>query len=420
MRLSCAATELLMERQSPALSHAERLRVESHLNECEDCRREHGAMLQLIQLVDDRVESAAKPGVQDRAIARALLRAKAPETAALPAAASFAWPRLAWGLGLAAMLAVGLALSLRTRKAVDSAPVVAAALGDRVKSGALLLGDHHLAAGQAVPQDRELRASGPLELQLAHASLAIEKTQTLRWSAAERTVELSDGVVEAEVDPTKHQTFRIVLPNFVVDVLGTHFRVAHDTVSVDRGRVRITSRARQTLAELGPGQSWTYQPAPAAATPAAEAAALAPPSNKPAGTSSDAAPAPSAEKIVPAELLARARHRLASGDAKAARQDLERLLASGASRSQQAEAYMLEGDCALVQGDHGGAVRQYLEVRQRFAGTRFAETALFAAARVESNRGSKAAAKRLLLEYRDLYPQGQFSSDVDARLKLLQ
>ncbi len=120
------------------------------------------------------------------------------------------------------------------------------------------------------------------------------------------------------------------------------------------------------------------------------------------------------------ELLARARHRLASGDARAALADLDAVLAAGGSRGQQAEAYMLKGDCALVQGDSKAAVRQYLDVSRRFSGLRAAETALFAAARVESNSGNKAAAKKLLLAYSERYPNGQFKSEVGARLRIIE
>jgi len=96
------------------------------------------------------------------------------------------------------------------------------------------------------------------------------------------------------------------------------------------------------------------------------------------------------------------------------------VLASGGTRGQQAEAYMLKGDCALVQGDSKSAVRQYLDVSRRFSGLRAAETALFAAARVESNSGNQAAAKKLLLTYSERYPGGQFKSEVGARLRILE
>jgi TolA-binding protein/anti-sigma factor RsiW len=417
----------LLERKSPPLTHAERLRVEAHLAECDDCRREHAAMTTLTGLVEQRVESAAKSSVQDRAIARALLKAGSPQTREVAEAGrvgSGAGARLAWGFALAA--AVALLAFGWSRLGGETAPVPQhAAAVDQVKAGLLLVEGKPLTAGERVPADRELQTPGAFEVSLAHASLKVQQAQSLRWDAAQRTVELPSAIVDVEVDPAVHQSFRVVTSNFLVDVLGTSFRVERNTVSVVRGRVRVLSLGQQTLAELGPGQSWTFR-TPEAAGEAAEASSPAP-AGEPSGARKPSAPVDSAalgsdrsDALPVAERLARARSRLASGDVRGARADLEQVLAGGGSRAQQAEAQMLKAECSLVEGDRSGAVRQYLDVKQRFAGTRVAETALFAAARVESNRGAKAAAKQLLLEYQARYPKGQFRSDVDARLKMLE
>jgi predicted anti-sigma-YlaC factor YlaD len=73
----CVATELLLERRSPSLSNAEGLRVEAHLAECQRCSREHDALVQLLAIAKNTVTSALRLTVRERAIARALSRARA-------------------------------------------------------------------------------------------------------------------------------------------------------------------------------------------------------------------------------------------------------------------------------------------------------------------------------------------------------
>ncbi len=425
IRMGCIPTELLLERQAPELSHAERLRVEGHLAECEHCRREHGALLSLRSMVEERILSTAKASLQERVIARALLKSGSPlERHAASAAAhpsSFGLPRLAWGLALAAALAL-VFVGVRRYSGEETVASATQPASGQVSTGKLLLGNAVLAAGDAIPEGRELRPQGGVLVKLAHAELAIESAESLVWSAKERAVTLRNSVTNVNVDATRRQSFQIVTPHFIIDVLGTRFRIAHETVSVEHGRVRVSSLDRQPIAELGPGESWTFRSEPPSASVAA--APLTPPSAESATAASPAKPQlnDSALRAVPAsvaDLLARARHRLAAGDTRSARTDLDAALAAGGSRSQQAEAQMLRGDCALVDGDTRAAVRTYLDVSQRFGGLRVAETALFTAARVESNRGNKLAARELLQSYRNRYPAGQFRSDVDARLRML-
>ncbi len=423
----CLPTELLLERSAPALSHAERLRVEAHLLECERCRCDHGAMLDLLELVQDRVESVVKPSVHERAISRALLRSREENhegAADVPRSARWSrTPAMKWALA-AATLSMLLALGLggRWRFAAPSAPVAVA--GDHLVSGALSLNGSALRSGAGIPAGRELEVNGPFVVELAHAHLSVQAADSLMWSPAERAVTLRGGVVDVSVDPSRQQSFRVVTPHFMVDVLGTEFRVALDSVAVTRGRVRVLSTGGLPLTELGPGQSWSYT-APVDTTPVGKAAAtrLEPDVTGPTGSvgkpQSGKAAAPVAT-VPAAELLAQARHRLAGGDAKGAVALVDAVLRGGASRAQQAEAFMLKGDCALVQGDAGSAARQYLDVSKRFAGSPTAETALFAAARIESNRGNQAAAGELLRTYLERYPSGQFASDVKARLRILE
>ncbi len=417
----CIPTELLLERRSPALSHAERLRVEGHLAECERCRQDHTTMLGVVQLVDERVEASLKANVQERAIARAMLGARDGERAvpgelvALEARGN----RWVWGLAGAAaiaLFAVGFTRSWRGASAPQAALVQAPA-ADRVVAGWLSVAGQRLASGAAVPTHRELAPSETLRVSLAHAQLSVTGAQSLSWSPEDRAVMLRGGVADVSVDPTLHQSFRVETPLFSVNVVGTEFRVVPDGVSVTRGRVRVLSPSGERWADLGPGQRWSYTPPARAELTAAEASAAP-------GEPTAMSPAPNANSatsgLTAAELLARARHRVASGNARGALADLDAVLAARSARSQQAEALTLKGDCALVQGDARGAVRQYLDVSRRFSGSRAAETALFAAARTEADAGDKAQAKRLLASYQQRYPSGQFSGEVAARLRILE
>ncbi len=422
----CIPTELLLERKAPSLSHAERLRVETHLAECARCRREHGAMLGLLALVEQKLESSVKSNVQERAIARAMLRSREQSSVidqVAPAGFRLARP-WAWGLAaatLATLLVVGSFLRGGSAARLGTAQVGQLS-GDRVVVGSLSIAGKQLAVDDPIPAHRELHPEGALTVSLAHAKVSVRDVASMTWSPEDRVVSLRGGVADVSVDPSRHQSFRVVTPHFLVNVIGTEFRIASEHVTVTRGRVRVSSPSGQLWAELGPGQSWSYV-APADGGELAQAAPAVQPTEPvevPAGNRSSAdTKSPSAVSSA-TELLARARHRLAAGDTRAALIDLDAALAAGGSRGQQAEASTLKADCALVQGDARAAVRQYLDVSRRFSGLRAAETALFAAARTEANGGNKASAKKLLLMYREQYPAGQFRNDVDARLRILE
>jgi TolA-binding protein len=427
----CISIELLLERKAPPLSHAERLRVEAHLAECKRCRNEHAGMLELLWLVEDRVQSAARNSVQERALARALTRSSAPPIATSAPASAPAWSRLSLALAAAALLAL-IVGGIWSRTSADVSSVAEQLPRyDRIVSGTLRRDGASLSHGSVMPAERELELRGPAVLELAHAHIAIERAEALAWSPQARSLTLRAAVAEVSVDPTARRSFRVVTQHFSVDVVGTQFRVHPDGVQVRRGRVRVLSPEGTLLAELGAGQAWTRPTSAAALSPepsrhaepelpAAPAAASERPSAAQAPVSGKLGQDGVKQVLSAAELLSRARQRLAKGDARAARADLDAALAAGATRSEQAEAGMLRADCALVEGNAKSAVALYLEVSRRFSGMRAAETALFSAARVESNSGNRAAAKKLLLAYQEKYPGGQFQSEVLNRLRLLE
>jgi hypothetical protein len=413
----CLSTELLLERKTPALSHAERLKVEEHLAECERCRRDHRAMVELMKLADDRVTAAMRSGAQERAISRALARSPVHGGRHRVGELGRSRSALRVTLALAAAFAVALlATSLlrnRTRHLEPSLAMQGTAPTDRIVSGDVVLGAARLEVGAAVPPDTELLPRGAFGVQLAHARLSVTTAGAFRWTPATRTVALRDAIVDVSVDPEVHRSFRIVTPHFLVDVVGTVFRVDRDTVGVTRGRVRVLApQTEELLAELGPGGSWSYHEP----VPSVPADVTSSPFEPPTASSSRGE---TTAQLSGAELLVRARHRLAEGDARGARADVVLALSSRLNTAEQAEAHMLQGDCALVGGDPATAVRRYLDVSRRFGGLKAGETALFAAARVESNAGHRASARDLLETYLRRYPTGQFRSDAEDRLRLL-
>jgi outer membrane protein assembly factor BamD (BamD/ComL family) len=64
-------------------------------------------------------------------------------------------------------------------------------------------------------------------------------------------------------------------------------------------------------------------------------------------------------------------------------------------------------------------VRMYLDVAERFSDLSAGEVALFAAARLQANRGVSAEARRLLHRYLKRYPEGRFARDAADRLRIL-
>jgi len=89
------------------------------------------------------------------------------------------------------------------------------------------------------------------------------------------------------------------------------------------------------------------------------------------------------------------------------------------SAAERAEALSLRADCALVEGDLAAAASGYLQVAERFARLPAGENALFAAGRLEAERGAHAAARKLLARYLEQYPHGRFVKEASARLRSL-
>jgi hypothetical protein len=78
----------------------------------------------------------------------------------------------------------------------------------------------------------------------------------------------------------------------------------------------------------------------------------------------------------------------------------------------------LRAEAHLMAGQRAAAVRSYLQVARRFAGSAAGENALFAAARLEAERGAPRA-PALLSRYLERYPQGRFVRDARSRMRAL-
>jgi tetratricopeptide (TPR) repeat protein len=118
-----------------------------------------------------------------------------------------------------------------------------------------------------------------------------------------------------------------------------------------------------------------------------------------------------------AALLREARAQLAEQHVADARRSLEAALAAARNDGERAEALSLRAECALVAGDLGGAVEAYLRVARSYSSRPAGENALFAAARLEAERGRTAAAATLFERYLSRYPDGRFVKEAGQRLR---
>jgi len=112
-------------------------------------------------------------------------------------------------------------------------------------------------------------------------------------SAEEVTLRLDSGSARFSVTPDSERVFRVLAGNVAVQVLGTVFTVTREAdrvlVSVERGRVRVTSPLGER--ELGVGESGQFSAAPAA-EPELAPSPLPSPSPSPTTAAAPVAPAP--------------------------------------------------------------------------------------------------------------------------------
>lgn len=209
-----------------------------------------------------------------------------------------------------------------------------------------------------------------------------------QWDAGRRTAVLTAGSLEVVADPRRAGGLRVATVRFTVEVTGTRFVVDLDGVSVTEGAVRIHAPDGRVLVErlAAPG-AWTV-----------------------------AVPTPPAPVLGAGVWLRRAREAFNGGDLDTAAHHAEAALTAGPSRAEAAAARTLLAEVAQARGDLAGAVAQYLDVAARHRDDPAAETALFAAARIEDQRGRGREAARLFRRYLELHPAGRFAADARQRL----
>lgn len=416
-QLGCLRASMLLDRRAAGLSAAEALRLEEHLASCEQCSRDAqllGGLRSISHEVDGTLAPHARARVVESAFARVHAQRVAGERARVHASL-----RIATVLALAAGAAVALRTVLAPAPASTPAPIAqntpaavphVVASGDRVLAGSIEVDGHALETGAPVASGVVLHASAAARIAVAHANVDLRPDTDVRWQAP-RTLQLDAGSVVADVDPEPHKPFVVQTARFAVRVLGTHFEVTLDRVSVEHGHVLVVAPDDSVLADLHGGESYAYEP-PA---PAEETTAAAKPSH---GRSVHSAKT-TAPRADAAALIERARVQLGGKHISAARTSIDAALGLAPQPRLRAEALTLRAECALVDGDHAAAIEAYLRVARSFGDLPAGENALYAAARLEAERQRSAAAAQLLERYLDRYPHGRFEREARARLRAL-
>jgi hypothetical protein len=279
-----------------------------------------------------------------------------------------------------------------------AATALAPAATDVVEAGLLVHRGTSLARGAAIPANTPLRATEPARLRLASLRVVVAASAEIRWLPAERTVVLERGTLEVETTGTEHA--RVVTERFAVELDAAALTIDPATVRVHRGAARVVDRSHKRVTQLAAGDTWRV----------AESAVHAPQRTEP-PTHAAAASA--------ADLLAQARAQLAARDYAAAERTATGVLAITAWRHEESEARVLLADVAQASGALELAATRYLAVATSFADLPAAESALYAAARVELRRARKAPARALLERYLALYPAGRYTDDARRELASL-
>jgi TolA-binding protein len=191
---------------------------------------------------------------------------------------------------------------------------------------------------------------------------------------------------------------RITTDRFEVELEDASLTIEPAGVRVHRGAVRIVDLSgRAAVARIEAGGAWApLEPAPA-------------PPRSPASRGARSGSGASS-------WLAQARARFGARDYAAAGRSIEAALAAAPSRAEAAEARTLLADVALASGDLPRALERYLAVAARFAELPAAESALYAAARIELRRARPAEARALLERYLARYPSGRYADDARRQL----
>jgi hypothetical protein len=234
------------------------------------------------------------------------------------------------------------------------------------------------------------------ETLLGDVSIGLEPESALvvvKNAAAGSLVILERGVARFSVPPRETRPAFVVQAGDVrVDVVGTRFLVERvggsARVQGYEGKVRVIARGQSTLVQRG--ESWP------------PSAAIAPPSAAPSSPASPGAPLAPSELTEPsaAERRTAAQH--------------------GKSRGRSAAANLgeqFERAALLEASAPNEALRVYRSLAAQ--GGRWGANALYAMARLETERGRRASAERLSRAYLARYPNGANASDARALIERL-
>lgn len=220
-------------------------------------------------------------------------------------------------------------------------------------------------------------------------------------------VTLDRGQVECDVAPRHERPAYLVEAGGVeVRVVGTHFVVTRsgDSVAVDvqRGQVEVTSDGNESL--VGAGDHWPSAGPAGAAAGAAGASGWAPAPVAPSTAAATGAGSPSSGGAArePGSVRGAADNRPGTTHGPAFASPREQYEAASKLEAQQPEA----------------AVAAYRELSRQ--GGAWGENALFAAGRLQADRGSTDDARRLLREYLGRYPGGPNAADARQLLARLR
>ena len=413
-QLGCIRAGMLLDRRAAGLSAAEALRLEEHLASCERCS-EDARLLDGLRALSDTQRHDARGACThacDRsrvctgartAPARASVRSRRPQC---DSARRSRWlrrlrSRCAAGLNQPATPAPRPAPPWR--RGADGARGPCARRHGRGRRPAASCRRTTRLARRVARQRGCAPGTGTGQFELRAGS-------DVRWNAGARVLRVEAGSVLADVDPSAHQSFVVETARFRVLVLGTRFEVTQDGVRVERGRVRVVAPDGSVLAErVDAGQQ--YVVAGEAATARPEAAPRAARARAQCKAGARAGRCRSLARTCARSARRETRERCAGGDRQRAR------TASGDTRARRS-ADAARGVC-VGRGRPGRRGRAYQRVAHSFAASPAGENALFAAARIEAERGHSAAAVQLLERDLEQYPHGRFEQEARARLQKL-
>jgi hypothetical protein len=220
---------------------------------------------------------------------------------------------------------------------------------------------------------------GPSSIELPSLRIALADHTRVHWTSSDRLIVIEQGKIEIEASG---EPARVITQRFEVELTDTDASIDKSGVRVRRGTARVVDRSRKLLAQLEAGSDW-----------------------KP------AEPSEGKPRAKPAN-LEQARAQLAAGQHADAAHTAEAVLSRSLSRAEEAEARMFLADLAQTTGNFDVAVSRYETVATRFADLPAAESALYAAGRIEARRGRVDAARALFERYLQKYPNGRYADDV--------